>query len=86
MTFVEFFWTPLEIMGEPLGKFIGGVMEPFPWYVQPVAAILGLIFLGFFMAIASGMKVWTWFFSLEPAATVDYQVTCATCVIYRIPL
>jgi len=75
---VEFVWKPLAIMGEPLGIFIRDLMAPLPFWMKPVVAVLGLVFLWWCLVLMSGMKVWTWFFSVEPANTTQHEVGGAT--------
>ncbi|XP_067952106.1 chloride channel CLIC-like protein 1 [Watersipora subatra] len=75
VTFVEFFWEPLRIMGGPLAEFINEVLEPLPFYLKPFVSVFGLVFLWWCMVLVSGMRVWTWFFTVEPAVTAQHQLT-----------
>lgn len=61
-------------MGKPLGLFIDDVMSPLPLLLKPVAVIAGMFFLGFVFILLSGMRIWTWFFTIEPANLAQDQV------------
>ena len=61
-------------MGGPLGVFIRDLLEPLPFYIKPIVTVIGLMFVWWCLVIVSGMRIWTWFFTIEPAVTAQHQV------------